>query len=304
MRSFQGGIEHSNYEGLVSPAYSILKPNKTINRDFYKYYLKTEDFISRLNSVIYGIRDGKQISYNDFSELFIHEPPLPEQQKIASILSTWDKVIELKEKLIGEKKKQKKGIMQKLLTGEVRLPGFDGEWKEATFRDCFDVISVKKHQIKSNEYLDSGKYPVVDQGKKKIIGFSDNSEKVFKCPTSGVIVFGDHTRELKFIDFDFIVGADGTQVLNYKDGFDIKYLYYLLQNKKIPNTGYNRHFKYIKEMLFEVPKVQEQETIAYILTTADKEIFLLEQELEALKQQKKGLMQLLLTGIVRVNTEN
>ena len=121
LRSFQGGIEYSNYEGLISPAYTILKEIRPISKDFYKEYLKTQDFIKRLNSIIYGIRDGKQISYKEFATLKILYPPLKEQKAIAKILTTADKEIKVLQQQLEQLKLQKKGLMQLLLTGKKRL---------------------------------------------------------------------------------------------------------------------------------------------------------------------------------------
>lgn len=240
------------------------------------------------------------LSSNEIKDMIVGIPLFTEQQKIASILSTWDKAIELKEKLIEQKKEQKKGLMQKLLTGEVRFPGYDGKWQKVDFEEVFIRIPVKKYQIKTTEYLKSGQFPVIDQGKQKIVAYSNNAEKVYQVESKGVIVFGDHTRERKFIDFDFIVGADGTQVLDTNDGYNNKFYFYCLLHQNIPNTGYNRHFKFLKEMWFFKPSLNEQVKIAEILSKIDKEIDLINKELEELKHQKQGLMQQLLTGKVRV----
>ncbi len=121
LRSFQGGIEYSNYEGLVSPAYTVLREVINISKEFYKDYMKTQDFISKLNTIIYGIRDGKQISYKEFSLLKIHLPELKEQKAIAEILTTVDEEIKVYEKYLSQLQTQKKGLMHKLLTGEVRV---------------------------------------------------------------------------------------------------------------------------------------------------------------------------------------
>ena len=121
LRSFQGGIEYSEYEGLVSPAYTVLKNKISISDNYYRFLLKKEDFINRLNSVIYGIRDGKQIGYSGFGELYLQYPPNREQQTIAEILSHSAKEIELLEKELEALKEQKKGLMQLLLTGKVRV---------------------------------------------------------------------------------------------------------------------------------------------------------------------------------------
>ena len=108
LRSFQGGIEYSEYEGLVSPAYTVLKNKLPICDGYYKAYFKTNDYINRLNKGTYGIRDGKQVGFEDFGDMVIHYPSLAEQERIAEILGTQDKLIALKEKRIAEKKQQKK----------------------------------------------------------------------------------------------------------------------------------------------------------------------------------------------------
>ena len=121
LRSFQGGLEISKHRGIISPAYTVLENKIEICHDYFKYYFKKEEFISRLNGAIVGIRDGKQISYADFGEMFLPVPSLEEQIKIAEILMVADKEIELLEKELEALKLQKKGLMQRLLTGEVRV---------------------------------------------------------------------------------------------------------------------------------------------------------------------------------------
>jgi type I restriction enzyme S subunit len=157
LRSFQGGIEYSEYEGLVSPAYTVLKSIVPISNIFYKEYFKTPEFISRLNSSIYGIRDGKQIGYEDFSDLLLHNPPYSEQQKIAEILDTCDKVIRLKESLLAEKRRLKKWLLENLLNPNngVRLPRFKGEWEEEKIEDLFSFgfsLSASRNQLSNSGF--------------------------------------------------------------------------------------------------------------------------------------------------------
>lgn len=121
LRSFQGGIEYSAYTGLVSPAYTVLSSTKEISDEYYKQFFKSADYINRLNVAVYGIRDGKQISYEDFGRLRIPYPPVKEQTAIAEILSTADREIELLQKDIEQEKQKKKALMQLLLTGIVRV---------------------------------------------------------------------------------------------------------------------------------------------------------------------------------------
>ena len=121
LRSFQGGLEYSYYRGLVSPAYTVLKPKEPINEEFYKQYFKSYDFIGHLAIAVIGIRDGKQISYDDFCTVRIPYPSLEEQTAIAQVLQAADKEISLLKAKAEKLREQKKGLMQVLLTGKVRL---------------------------------------------------------------------------------------------------------------------------------------------------------------------------------------
>lgn len=121
LRSFQGGIEYSEYEGIVSPAYTILKEIIPISKTFFKVYFKTETFISRLNTIIYGIRDGKQISFKDFATLKLPCPSVKEQTAIAQVLETANQELKSYEIKLEALQLQKKGLMQQLLTGKIRV---------------------------------------------------------------------------------------------------------------------------------------------------------------------------------------
>ena len=114
LRSFQGGIEYSNYKGICSPAYIILRSQQEMCKDFYKYYLKTPSYIQELTRKLEGIRDGKMISYKYFSEIKLPYPSLKEQIKIASFLSAIDKEIVLVATKIEHTKTYKKGLLQQM----------------------------------------------------------------------------------------------------------------------------------------------------------------------------------------------
>ena len=159
LRSFQGGIEYSNIDGLVSPAYTVIRPIIPISDGYYKEYFKTNDFIDRLNSAIYGIRDGKQIGYKDFAELALHNPPLEEQEKIAEILSRCDTVIEECEKQVEEYKNLKKTCLSKMFpkkgsnVPEIRFPGFTDAWEQRKLGELA-VFNPKEELPNVFEYVD------------------------------------------------------------------------------------------------------------------------------------------------------
>lgn len=128
----------------------------------------------------------------------------------------------------------------------------------------FQTIASQPYQIQQKEILRTGKYPVVSQSAAYIEGYSDQKEKLYK-ESIPVIVFGDHTRNVKYVDFDFIVGADGVKIL--KPAINSKFAYYLtLYNSvKIESRGYSRHFQYLKQQSWNIPPEKEQSAIIQII---------------------------------------
>lgn len=132
----------------------------------------------------------------------------------------------------------------------------------------FDEVFVDKTKygtkIKTDEYHKNGKHLIIDQGQTDVAGYTDLEEGLFtEVP---VVIFGDHTRVIKYVDKPFFLGADGTKVLRSKIAdANYKYLYYALKSVKLPNTGYNRHFKWLKEVEIQYPEISKQKEIADIL---------------------------------------
>ena len=142
-------------------------------------------------------------------------------------------------------------------------------WKEVLFNSIFDVCNSGKEKIKQSEYLPKadGLLPVVDQGQNLVSGYSDQFQKVVLAKDNPLIVFGDHTRCVKYIDFDFVVGADGTQLIRTKENTLVKLGYYQLMSANIPNNGYSRHFKYVKEQTYKL--IADKGEQKYIVDTLD-----------------------------------
>ena len=156
---------------------------------------------------------------------------------------------------------------------ETEIGKIPADWEIKPFVDCVEnnVGESKKSELK-RFYKAQGKYPIIDQGKKLIAGYSDDESKVYK-KSIPIIIFGDHTRILKYIDFPFITGADGTKLLKAnREFFEDKFLYFALRRLNIPNRGYNRHFKILKEHFVPCPSKPEQQKIAYVLSKIQKAI--------------------------------
>lgn len=129
LRSFEGGLEYSKFKGLVSPAYTVLASKRPIVDDFYRHYFKSTDFIRRLAVAVIGIRDGKQISYEDFAFLRLPYPSVLEQQEIAQLLNAAEVIIQKQKVELLLLKQEKTALMSQLLTGKRRVNMPDVEVK-------------------------------------------------------------------------------------------------------------------------------------------------------------------------------
>lgn len=248
-------------------------------------------------------------------------PPLPEQRAIAKILSTWDKAIDTLRQLITAHQQRKKGLMQQLLTGKTRLKGFEGEWKEVEMSEVFErVRRVNQREDEEIEVFTisakNGFLSQKDRFNRVIAGsslkkytlllqneFSYNKGNSITYPYGCIYKMEENKGLVPFVYISFrAIGKVDEDF--YKQYFSAGGLE--RQLKKIITSGARSDgllnvsvdgFFKLKTVL---PPLREQTAIANILQTADKEIEILEKKLSALQQQKKGLMQVLLTGEVRV----
>ena len=155
------------------------------------------------------------------------------------------------------------------------------------FSDVFEDQTKYGTKIKTDEYKEKGKHAIVDQGKKLIAGYTDLEYGLYN--NVPVIIFGDHTRVIKYIDIPFFLGADGTKILKCKvENANYKYLYYALTREKIPDTGYNRHFKWLKEIDIKYPSVDKQDNIVKKLDKLSSIIQKRKQELDKLDELVKA----------------
>ena len=149
------------------------------------------------------------------------------------------------------------------------------------FCEVFDDCTSRCKKIPKEEYLAEGKYIVIDQGQNIIAGYTNIEDGLFEDIPA--IVFGDHTRIIKYVDKPFFLGADGVKLLKSKiKDANYRYLYYVLSNAKIPDTGYNRHFKWLKEISLEYEDVESQKKIVRTLDSVTKIIELRKAELSKL----------------------
>ncbi|MGV9450113.1 restriction endonuclease subunit S [Streptomyces sp. NPDC003635] len=141
-------------------------------------------------------------------------------------------------------------------------------WESVSFPEAVADVSSGNTKVPKSQYAPAGRLAVVDQGQGLIAGYVDDTALAHRS-AAPVIVFGDHTRTLKFVDFPFAMGADGVKVLSPRPGFDPKYLYWYLTSVRIPNAGYSRHFKFLKDVTVVKPPLAQQRRIAAALDQVD-----------------------------------
>ena len=173
------------------------------------------------------------------------------------------------------------------------------EWDKQTFTECVHPIRVDRgKQVKAREYLSSGKYPVVDQGQGLVAGWTDSEAAVIRDGLP-YVVFGDHTRLIKYVDFPFALGADGTKLIKPKDDINPLYFYFHLLRLDIPSRGYSRHYGLLKEKAISLPPFPEQKKIAAVLLRLQRAIETQEKIMQSLSDLKKSTMQHLFTRGLR-----
>ncbi|MCB4746342.1 MAG: restriction endonuclease subunit S [Sulfurovum sp.] len=324
VRAPVGAISKSFHNACIGRGVCAIKSKR--DNDFLYHYLV--NYEQKWNKYSQG-STFTAVNSRDVKNLKIPLPPLKEQQKIAQILSTWDDAISKQEELIVAKEQLKIGLMQRLLSGEVRFAGFDGEWEEVRLCNIGNIIRGVSYKpddlsladntetirlMRSNNiqvgYLDIQKeLQYVDKLKVKESQKLQLGDLVICMANGSKKLVGKNSDYAIEDNYIYTVGAF-CAIFRFKKNIVNSFFRYLFQTDKynyyVQNLLAGSNINNLKgsdieSMKFIIPNdKEEQQKIAQVLTIADKEIELLKQELEVLKEQKHGLMQKLLTGEVRV----
>ncbi|UTZ35923.1 restriction endonuclease subunit S [Vibrio campbellii] len=315
-------IPENTQDCLLNQRVMKFEEKSNSNRGFLKYLLKSEHVLTRLYSFPGGTKQAN-LSAKQVGEIPVLLPPLPEQRKIAQILSTWDHAIATTEKLIDASKQQKKALMQQLLTGKKRLvdpetgKAFEGGWEDTTVATTSKCFSGGTPSRTKDEYY-GGTIPWITSGKlndrfvesvNEYItesGVSNSSAKYVKRGALLVAMYGATAGKVAINRLQTATINQAILALEVKEGFSNIFLFYLLEREMektlnlVQGGQPNLNAAIIKGVKIKLPSLVEQQKIASVLTAADKDIELLEAKLAHFKQEKKALMQQLLTGKRRV----
>ncbi len=292
----RGKVALLRIESTINQAFASIKPNKNYSTNFIFNYL--DKSYEKIRDLSHGSNQDN-LNLDIVKALQIPLPPLKEQEKIAEILTTWDEAITKQIELLEAKELQKKGLMQKLLRGEVRFSGFSDEWEEVRLGEICKITTGK---LNANAMVENGEYTFFTCARDtyKIDEFAFDTEALL-VSGNGANVGYIHYFNGKFNAYQRTYVLDGFK----HNIFLIKYLldkYLSLQISREKNEGNTPYITLptLTKMKLKLPSFSEQQKIAEVLSLADDELNLLKKELAESNQQKKGLMQKLLTGEVRI----
>ena len=290
----------------------LIRPQKGLfASSFLGYHINSDSYRRQLNALMQGIKVcslGKQVIANTF----LLAPPLPEQQRIVSVLSLWDTAIAKQTALIVKLALRKRGLMQQLLTGKKRLKGFEGEWKEVRLGDVFDERNETNRGDLPLLSITGDKGVIYQsESDKRDISNEDKSKYKRICPND----IGYNTMRMwqgrsALSELEGIVSPAYTIVIP-KDNVDVRFMAMHIQQPRIVYGFWTHSQGLVSDTLnckypdfcqvkVTIPSKEEQTAIADFFVEIDKEIETQKQKLSCLQEQKKGLMQVLLTGKRRV----
>lgn len=279
----------------------------TVDTLFYTYNFRGTDvrFLYYLAQIIdwnaYNTATGvPSLTSQNISNILAAFPPLHEQRRIASALTSIDNLISSLGKLIEKKKNVKQGAMQQLLTGKTRLKGFSEPWGEKKLGEILAYEQPTKYLVSTTNYSENG-IPVLTAGKTFILGYTNEVSGVFT--TYPIIIFDDFTTESKYVDFPFKAKSSAMKMLSLKNegSNNLRFIYEIMQMIDFPTTDHKRYWiEHYSKLIVQVPRKKEQDAITEILTKMDDEITALEAKKAKYKAVKQGMMQQLLTGKIRL----
>ena len=318
LRSFEGGLEIANSNGIVSPAYIIMHPILSIASKFYYSYFRSYKFINHVLPVsVEGVRDGRQIKYPILKEEKIPFTSFAEQQKIADFLSNVDSIITAETKILNTLQKKKKALMQKLFTRQLRFKSDDGKdfpaWEEKCIDEIAECIAGATPDTKKNEYWENGTIPWMSSGEvnKKYVyetdrtitqlGYKKCSTKMIPVNTVVIALAGQgKTRgTVALTKIELCTNQSLCAIIN-KSEYNSEYLFHYLSSqyqelRKISSGGDasrgGLNLKLVGSYRVPLPCKAEQQKIADCLSSLDSLIQTQQKVVTTWQQRKKALLQ-------------
>lgn len=259
----------STFGGFIS----VLRPNpaKVDPRYLFRWFAsdRTQATVRSFGQQTTNISN---LNVDRCLKLRLRLPPLPEQRRIAEILDKADALRTKRRAALAQLDTLTQSIFLDMFGDPATNPK---GWPTRGFDEAMRDETSRSEKLPQSGFLDSGRYPVVDQGQSGIAGYCDDAR--FLCQSNlPVVVFGDHTRAVKLVREPFVVGADGAKVLAPQQGLIAEFLAWLLRLSAIPSLGYSRHMREVKRLRFPTPPMAKQIEFAKAMADIDKHRHLLE----------------------------
>jgi len=280
--------------GCIHDGWLVLRKPK-VNQDYLYHVLGSDLVFSQFDRLAAG-STVRNLNIGLVKTVEIPFPPLPEQQRIVGILEKAFAGIATARANSEKNLQNARALFESHLQSVFTQRG-DG-WSSRAFEDCIEDVKYTT-KIQRKDFLEAGKYPIVSQEAEFTNGYWNNEEDVFKVRRP-VVIFGDHTKVLKYVDFDFVLGADGVKILPPKQFLIPKYFFYHLRSVPLKSLGYSRHYRLLRELEISYPHRVEQNAIAEKLDELDAETQRLEslyqRKLDTLEELKKSLLHQAFSG--------
>ncbi len=249
-----------------------------------------------------GAGRNRTLGQDRFLKSMIYLPTIQEQRKIDDIIKCCENKIALQEKKISDKEKLFKKYVGKVVSGNTKVFNKDSTWKKVALEDVFDYIQPSKYIVKSTDYSDDFETPVLTAGKTFILGYTDEMQGIYE--NVPVIIFDDFTTDVQYVDFKFKVKSSAMKILKNRNGYDLLFMFYMMKSINYIATAHERQWisKYSK-LKVSVPPIEVQKQMANVFEQFRKELYLEKQLLLYYEKEKKAIIQLVLSGIVRTNQE-
>lgn len=258
---YQNALHRVRFNGDVSPRFCLM----------YLRHLK--------DSGVLDSRYGKGVTIkhlvkSSLLSIPIPIPPLAEQERIVAELDLLSSIIDKKKAQLKEYDQLAQSIFYTMFGDPITN---EKGWEVKAFEDtiCNVVYTKKLHR---KDYLENGMIPIISQEEEFISGYWNNADDAFKVD-SPVVIFGDHTRVIKYIDFSFVLGADGVKILKPINDINTRYFFSFLKNCNVPSLGYSRHYKLLKELFVPLPPLPLQQEFASKVEAIERQKSLIQQSI-------------------------
>ena len=306
--------------GIATTEVIPIREVESVSNKFYLfYYLLVPDVRALLTAKMKGTTGRLRLGVEVLADLEIPLPPLAEQHRIVAKLETLftqlDAAVDSLKKAQGQLHRYRQSILKAAFEGELikewraeqtnklqstnNSNGLTQNWQETIVGKVIKKVSLSGKKLKKSDYEPKGKLPVIDQGLSFIGGYTNDEELKIECDLP-VIVFGDHTKAIKYVDFDFVAGADGIKVIKSQEMFHPKLFYYFLRAISLPDRGYSRHFQFLEKAKIPIPPLPEQEQIVSELerhlSVADEIEATLDAELKRAERLRQSILKQAFSG--------